>query len=458
MMVLNQNIIEEKRLMRKDTRFRSFREVLAQFVTPQVWKDAHQAWHPAHMPSRWKLAPLVWVVLGMAWCCGDSLDERFATARAVYVASNAKTRRPGSTVQGFSQALARLPMPVLRALARGVRERLGEQFVEGLRVNGWLPMACDGTRLECPRSKELQERLDTAGKAEAAPTVYLTAMVLLPLGLLWSWQWGKGTASEHYHLRRLLPTVPERTLVVADALYQGYELFKAITQAGAGFLVRLSAKSYLYTLENVCLKRFREGIVYYWPEQKARDKGLPPIKARALRVRGNKGDVWLLTSILNRAELSRKSAAQIYRWRWRNEGLFRQYKRLLKKTKLQSHTLRLLHREGEGALLALQLLLAQAAQEIHKGKWDEALIDSPRGMLLRIRSVMTAALILLGPRQSKTHRRMLEQIRSRYRKRTSKRTRQHWARRKDHRPPQPPILRMMDDKLKSLLKRHMEAA
>ena len=29
------------------------------------------------------------------------------------------------------------------------------------------------------------------------------------------------------------------------------------------------------------MKRFRQGIVYYWPEQKARDKGLPPIKARA---------------------------------------------------------------------------------------------------------------------------------------------------------------------------------
>jgi Transposase DDE domain len=444
--------------MRKDTCFRSFREVLSQFVTPQVWKQAHQAWHPAHSPSRWRLTPLVWVLLGMAWCCGDSLDERFATARAVFVASNGKVRRPGSTLQGFLQALERLPMPVLRALAKGVRERLGEQFVDGLRVNGWLPAACDGTRLECPRSKELQRWLDTAGKADAAPTVYLTAIVLLPLGLLWSWQWGKGTASEHYHLRRLLPTLPERTLLVADALYQGYELFTAITQAGAGFLVRLSAKSYLYTLDNVCLKRFREGIVYYWPEQKARDKGLPPIKARALRVRGKKGDVWLLTSILERAELSRKNAAQVYRWRWRNEGLFRQYKRMLKKTKLQSHTLRLLHREGEGALLALQLLLAHAAQAMHQNTWGEKTTDSPRGMLLRIRSVMAATLQLLGPRQSQTYRRMLEQIRSAHRRRTSSRTRQKWPRRKDHKPPQPPKLRTMDDKLKKLLEQHLGAA
>jgi DDE family transposase len=444
--------------MRKDTGFRSFREVLSQFVTPQVWKEAHQAWHPAHMPSRWKLTPLVWVVLGMAWCCGDSLDERFATARAVYVASNGKARRPGSTLQGFLLALERLPMPVLRALARGVRERLGKRFVEQLRLNGWLPVACDGTRLECPRSKELQRHLDTAGKEDAAPTVYLTALVLLPLGLLWSWQWGKGTASETHHLRRLLPTLPERTLIVGDAFYQGYELFNAITQAGAGFLVRLSAKTHLYTLDKVCLKRFRQGIVYYWPE-KLQKQGLPPIKARAIRVRGNKGiDVWLLTSILDRSELSRQSAAQIYRWRWRNEGLFRQYKRMLKKTKLQSQTLRLLHREGEGALLALQLLLAQAAQKIERGKQSVLILASPRQMLLCLRAVMQAALRCLGQRQNLLYLDMLQRLRAQLRRRTSSRTRQRWPRRKDHKPPGTPKIQEMDSKLKVKLKRHLTAA
>lgn len=444
--------------MRKDASFRSFREVLSQFLTPQVWKQAHQAWHPARTPSRWRLSPLVWVVLGMTWCCGDSLDERFATARAVYVASHPSSRRPGDSLQSFLAALERLPMPVLRALARALREQLGQQFVEGLRLHGWVPMACDGTRLECPRSAELQQRLDLAGKADSAPTVYLTAMVLLPLGLLWSWRWGKGTANEQEHLRRLLPTLPERTLLVADAYYQGYELFTAIMKAGAGFLVRLSSRSCLYTLQEVRLQRFREGVVYYWPENTAREKGLPPIKGRALRVRGKKGDVWLLTSVLDRGELSRKNAAQIYRWRWRNEGLFRQYKRMLKKTKLQSRTLRALHREGESALLALQLLLAHAAQAGEKGKRTVVLLDSPRRMLLRIRSVMNTVLLHLGPRQWQTYRRMLEQVRSESRERTSSRTRQKWPRRKDHKPPKPPKIRVMDEKLKGLLKKCLRSA
>ena len=307
---------------------------------------------------------------------------------------------------------------------------------------------------EASGSKELQQRLDPAGKPDSAPTVYLTAMVLLPLGLLWSWQWGKGTASEHHHLRRLLPTLPPRTLLVADAYYQGYELFQAITSAGAGFLVRLSSRSILYTLKDIPAKPFLQGIVYYWPDKKARAKGLPPIKGRALRVRGKKGDVWLLTSILDRTELSRSRAAQVYRWRWRNEGLFRQYKRMLKKTKLQSHTLRLLHREGEGALLALQLLLAQAVQQ----EQTRLSMQSPRQVLLGIRYVMTAALRWLGPRQWQEYQRILQQIRSQHRKRKWTRTRQKWIRRREHKPPQPPILRKMSDELKSLMEQQMQAA
>jgi hypothetical protein len=252
----------------------------------------------------------------MTWCCGDSIEERFATARGVYVACHQRSKRPGETLQGFLQGLARLPMPVLRALALGVRQQLGKLFVEALRINGLVPIACDGSRLECPRSEELQQRLGEAGKPGSAPTVYLTALVLLPLGLLWSWRLGKGTASEHEHLRRLLPTLPRRSLIVADAFYLGYELFAAIVHAQASYLVRMSSRAYLYTLEETPLEHFRAGLVYYWPKTAARDKGKPPLLARLLRVRSKKADVWLLTNVLDRHQLSHKNAARIYRWRW----------------------------------------------------------------------------------------------------------------------------------------------
>src|ERR1700730_14249036 len=99
--------------MKTTTCYRSFHHCVSQFLTPQVWKQAHQAWRPKYAPPRWSLQPLVWVVLTMTWCCGDSIEERFATARGVYVACHQRSKRPGETLQGFLQGLARLPMPVL---------------------------------------------------------------------------------------------------------------------------------------------------------------------------------------------------------------------------------------------------------------------------------------------------------------------------------------------------------
>jgi hypothetical protein len=392
----------------------------------------------------------------MAWCCGNSEGERFATARAYTVACRQKQRRPGETLQGFQMALAKMPMYVLRALAAGLRHVFAKMFFAGARIGGFLPFACDGSRLECPRTHELQQRLGEAGKTDSAPMIYVSALVLLPLGLPWSWWWGKGTASEHDHLRHLLPTLPKQSLIVADAFYQGYDLYRDILKVGASFLVRLSSRSNLYTLEQIPVKSLRESLVYYWPRQ-AQEDGKPPLLVRLLRVRGAKADVWLLTNVLDRQQISHKMAAQLYRWRWKNEGLFRQYKCMLEKTKLHSRTVSLVHREAEGAMLALQLLLAMAAQAVERGQ-GLTIMGSPRRMLLRIRGDIAAKLRSLGPCQFAGYQRMLEIVRCKERPdRISARVRQVWPRRKDHKPPKPPKIRVMDKTLKALLEKFLQA-
>jgi hypothetical protein len=68
--------------------------------------------------------------------------------------------------------------------------------------------------------------------------LWVTALVHLPLGLLWAWRLGNGTASERDHLRHLLATLPRGTLLVADAGDVGYELLQALLAAGQSFLVR----------------------------------------------------------------------------------------------------------------------------------------------------------------------------------------------------------------------------
>ncbi len=393
----------------------------------------------------------------MAWSYGDSLEERFANARASYLAAHQRDRRPGKTLAGFLAAVIRLPLCVFRALAEGVRRQIALRYAASLRIGGWLPFACDGTRLECARSQQLQERLGQAGKPDSAPTVYLTTLVLLPLALLWSWRLGKGTASEHNHLRRLLGTLPERSLIVADAGFLGYDLFAAILRTPASFLVRLSSRAYLYTAEQVLLARFREGVVYYWPTH-AQERGLPPIKARLLRVRGAKSDVWLLTNILDRQQLSHKTAAQIYRWRWRNEGLFSIYKGMLDKVKLQGRTVATVHREAESSLLALQLLMALTAQTSALGNRSVLIYGSPRYVLLRLRAEEMGLLWRLGPRQFKGYQRMLAIVRTGPPDRRSAKVRQDWPRRKKHKAPKPPKLRVLSDTLKMKMAKVLQVA
>ena len=427
---------------------RSFLECLRHFLTPAVWKQAHRAGGRRAAP-RWAVQPLLVVLLTMTWCCGDSQAERFETAKAFCLACRPKRRRCGRTVQGWQKALSRTPVRVLRAVAQALRRtHLADWLHRHGRVAGFIPLGCDGTRLTCPRTAALERRLGQAGKDGAAPTVWLTALVHLRSGLLWSWRLGKGTASERDHLRRLLPTVPAGALLVADAGYVGYELARALLAARVDFLIRMSTQAALYARAGAAAARWRDGAVYYWPE-KAQNQQRPALEARLLRVRSRaqKAAVWLLTSVRDRRRLSAAQAAQLYRWRWESEGFFRTYKRTLKLVQLQSRTVRLVHREAEGALLAAQLLLAQGAWAMPPAL--EA-VASPRQVLLEIRRELAA---VPRPRRRGSYRQRLARARRERRARHSAKAVREWPRRGPHKPPQPPRLLKLTERLKARIAR-----
>jgi hypothetical protein len=434
----------------------SLLEYVRQFLTPQVWKQARHVVprHRAH--PRWDLQPLLIVVLAMTWAAGDSQAEKFQTARGFYVASYEARKRPGKTLQGFQKALSRVPMRQFKALAAGVRDQIRLRFAERLLVDGFEPMGCDGSRIECPRSAELEARLRQAGKDNSAPTVWVTAFVPLSTGLLWSWRLGPGTADERVHLRRLLATLSPVALIVADAASMGYELAWAILETKRSFLLRMSSKIDLYTLEHATLKTWSEGPVYYWPAC-VRTKGKPPIPCRLIRVPAKgqvKKDVWLLTDILDPARLSLATAAKFYRWRWRNEGVFRTYKRTINKLKLSSRTVRLVHREAEASLLALQILLAHADLALRPKQTVEGPVLSPRKVLIEIRRELNGN----ATRRQGAYAQRLEGCRAESRHQKSPKASREWPRRTPHKPPGPPVLKTLTDEQKVLLQEHIGAA
>ncbi len=429
-----------------------------QFLTPRVWKQARQAVPRGRAVPRWDLQPLVLVMIAMTWTAGDSQPERFETARGFYVACHAARKRPGKTLEGFQKALARVPMRQFRALAAGVRQEIRVRFADRLLVEGFEPMGCDGSRIECPRATELEARLGRAGKIDAAPTLWVTAFVHLSTGLLWSWRLGPGTAAEQEHLRRLLRTLAPEALVVCDAAYMGYELVRAIVATRRSFLFRMSSKVHLYTLEKVTLEDWTEGPVLYWPEY-VQQEGIAPFSCRLIRVPAKgqvKHDVWLLTDVLDPARLSAATAAKFYRWRWRNEGVFRIYKRVVNKMKVSSRTVGLVHREAELSLLATQLLLAHADLALRpdtKVAVGEPVI-SPRQVLIEIRREMQGT----ANRRIRSYSDRLRDCRADDRKQTSPKASREWPRRKPHKPPRPPALHTLNEGQKVLLNQHIGAA
>jgi hypothetical protein len=443
---------ESRRRLRPQAR--SFVGCLGQFLTAALWKQAQKQRGAKRRSSRWSTQPLVLVLFTMTWCCGDSQAERFETAKAFCVVCLPKRRRPGRTVQGFQKALAKMPTRVLRVIAAGIRRVLGSRLAAYWFDDGFIGIGCDGSRVECPRTVELEKHLGQAGKDNSAPTIWVTALVHLRLGLPWAWRIGKGTASERAHLMQMLDLLPPAALLVADAGYFGFDLSRHLVAKQVNFLLRMSSNVTLYTKEQVVIKHFREGLVYYFPGQK--DKRRAPLRLRLIRVHGKKkktNDVWLLTNVLDRKRLPATTAATIYRRRWENEGQFRAYKRTLAKVKMVSRTVRLVHREAEGSLLALQLMLAQAvlaqrpSPRVAAGNAEPAC--SPRKILLAIRNELYGR---LGRGHPKYYQR-LQVAKREQRQRTSAKASRSWPRRKRHEPPKPPKLLKLTGEKKARIDR-----
>lgn len=447
------------RTERVPRRARSLPDCLRQFLTPAVWKQAQRGLPKPRKDARWGFHHLVLVLLAMTWSLGDSAPERFEMARGLVAICRPKRRRAGRTHQGFQKALGRLPMRPLVALAAAVRQRLVARLGDALIVDGFIPLGGDGSRLECARNDELLARLGRANKADAPPSLWVTALVHLSTGIPWAGRLGQAAASERDHLRRMLSAVPAAALVVADAGYVGDELAAALVGADVSFLIRMSSAVRLSVDQPADPERFEHGAVTYWP-QEARKQGLPPLRLRLIRVRGRrKGqdgargvDVWLLTDVMSPARLSTAQAARFYRLRWENEGLFRTYKRTLANVHLVGRSVRAVHREAFGSLLACQLLLAQGAWALSRKrvKPEVAEVCSARQAILAVRRELIAA--LRADRRRSYRERLERGVRER-RQRTSGKQKREWPRRTPHKPPRPPKLLTMSEEEKALFSR-----
>ena len=107
------------------------------------------------------------------------------------------------------------------------------------------------------------------------------------------------------------------------------------------------------------------------------------------------------------------------------------------------------------SLLGLQLLLAQAASRQRVQGVTVLVMGSARAQLLWIRGEMTTSLgARLGPWQQRWYREQLAQVRAGGR---GRKVRRKWPRRKDHKAPKPPKLRVLSKRLKARINKYFRA-
>lgn len=385
---------------------------------------------------RWTLQTLTYVAVLMAWEEGEGLGSRFEAALSSVDAMFRSRRRAGRTYQGFVKAMVRWSPRLLRRAEGRLRESVRETAGAAWETFGWVVMGVDGTKTATPRTAANEKAFGCSGRGGGGPQVWLTMIAHLATGLPWCWKIGKANASERAHLRAMMGLLPADTLLVADAGFTGYELWRALTEAGHSVLIRVGSNVRLLTKLGYAVRE-HDGLVYLWPDRHRR-RGRAPLVLRLIRVHDGRQQMCLVTDVLDASRLSDAQAASLYRMRWGLEVGFRTLKQTMRLGKLRSGAPVNAALELRWAVVARTLLGLMGVRAISERGGDGRRL-SFAGALRVIRTALRH-----GERRSRRGheltRRLGAALIDHYQRRASKASR-NTPRRKIERPPGCPQIR-----------------
>lgn len=403
-------------------------------------KDAIGKWFPgqffSHWPvtagSKWSPQRLFWLAILMVWSAEQTLQARFEATRQVLRSMFPKWSL-GKSYTGWYEAQLKWLTPLRSALSKRLRQQMQTMAGRHWQREGWCAFAVDGSRVECPRTQANERVLKCAGRKKTGPQLFVTTLWHMGTGLPWDFRIGPGTASERRHLEDMLPDLPRQSLVVADAGFTGYDLYRRILAAKQNFLLRVGANVQLLQKLGYVEREGRD-TVYLWPEKRWHE---PPVVLRLIERHQGKKKMYLVTNVLDEKALSEKSAAVLYEMRWGVEVFYRSLKQTLQKRKMLSHTPQAAECELTWAMFGMWLLgLMSVAKIIARDadplSWSAALARD------RVRQSMRLA--LTGRHQ---HRALLHDlawaIKDDYARHSRKKAR-NWPDKKTETPPGAPII------------------
>ena len=320
----------------------------------------------------WTAQTLMYAAILWAWSDEKTLGDRFAVTRKIIMFWFSGQPQPAESYQAFVKLLRKWTDPLIERLKAVFRRRMKELLADVWLVAGFAVFACDGSRVDVPRTRRNEERYSSKSKLSRAaqkrrrqakrrrtqrlaraskakvPHIWLTVMWHVGSGLPWDWRAGPADSSERGHLEEMLAALPPGSLITADAGFVGYDLWQRILSSGHHLLVRVGGNVKL--LKKLGYAQEKEGMVYLWPDRAAQ-KRLPPLVLRLAVVSGKGHPIYLVTSIMASSQLSEKQMAEVYRHRWGIEVFYRHCKQTFERRKLRSQN-------PDNAMVELQWSLA----------------------------------------------------------------------------------------------------
>ena len=217
---------------------------------------------PKHGNTSW--LPTQLIVLAILWVWSDQSQLTKAYEEGRQAALKFYAGLTLESYQGFIRALTSWTEQ-LRPLLWLRLQQLMEQVAGVYWCCGeFVVLAVDGSRVSVPRTKSNEQAFAAKNYGQGTkarsrrkwknkkrrskklgspvkPQIWLTMIWHVGLKMPWCWRTGPSTSSERGHFLDLLKSCvfPQKTLFCADAGFVGYELWKAIVDAGHDFLIRV---------------------------------------------------------------------------------------------------------------------------------------------------------------------------------------------------------------------------
>jgi Transposase DDE domain len=340
-----------------------------------------------HGNTKWVPGSLVFLALYWSWSEARNLTDAFTEALGYCRTISACS--PLSTYQGFMGALVQWSPTFINLLCPLLQDCMQEIGGKFWQIFGWVPIAFDGSRSTAPRTKSNEEAFcaPNYGKGKTAryrkkkskgmrrkknqknkaqpqqPQAWITMMWHMGLRLPWTWRLGPSNSSERAHVMDMVSVgkFPKNTLFCGDAGFVGYPLWSAILQRGTHFLVRVGANVSLLS-QSTDYRLLKNGIVLCWPKAMMLTNQ-PPLRLRLVKTRIGKTKVWLLTSVLDSADLTPQQMIKLYKMRWGIEVEFRGLKQTLDRAKLRCRNDKRLLAELDWSIMAMAVAELFALKE-----------------------------------------------------------------------------------------------